>query len=134
MARRWNRVWPEKDGVTRAIEATVVSDKGMSTYHSFFPTWWLSGHLPETCGVHHFFAVFYHDYPVQAVIHTILDAITDGPILISMELFGIKTAIFTNFASLTSGADQELVDTNALSTKDSPVMKKTSRQRWQQSW
>ena len=42
LARRWNRVWPEKDGVTRAIEATVVSDKGMSTYHSFFPTWWLS--------------------------------------------------------------------------------------------
>ena len=28
------------------------------------------GHLPETCGVHHCLAVFYHDYPVQAVATT----------------------------------------------------------------
>jgi len=70
----------------------------------------------------------------QLQLHTILDAITGGTILISMDLFGIKTAIFTNFASLTSGANQELVDTNALSTKHSPVMKQTSRQRWQPSW
>ncbi len=50
-----------------------------------------------------------------------------------IEFFDFKTSIFTNFVSLTSG-DQELVDTKALSTKHSPVIKQTSRQKWQLKW
>ncbi len=65
LARRWNRVLAEKeDGVTHAIEATVVSDKGMSTYHGFFPTClvasssWKRSNTRISRGVHHCLVVF----------------------------------------------------------------------------